>query len=198
MNNQTKGGPATKGGRDNLPLINERIRADRVQLIDQEGKNIGVVGKRDALQRASEVGLDLVLIAESGTEGVPVTKIMDFGKSLYEKKKKQGESKKHQKVIQVKELKMRPKIGDHDYETKLKHLTEFLEEGKRVKVTLFFRGRERQSKDEQGDKFFDRLEISLADQGFSKNLVKEKDTSDLAKQGSILSRVYYLKNVKNQ
>ena len=169
MNNNIKSSPATKGVKENLPSVNERIRADKVQLIDQEGKNLGVVSKKEALQFASDAGLDLVLLSEGGAEGVSVAKIMDFGKSLYEKKKKQHESKKHQKVIQIKEVKLRPKIGEHDYETKIKQIVQFLEDGKRVKVTLFFKGRERQLKDEQGDKFFDRVDARLHELGLGKN-----------------------------
>jgi translation initiation factor IF-3 len=182
-----------KGGKDALPSINERIKAEKLQLIGHDGKNLGIVSKREALHYTQELGLDLVIIAEGGPEGVPVAKVMDFGKSLYDKKKKQGESKKHQKVIQVKEVKLRPKISDHDFDTKIKQALQFLEEGKRVKVTLFFRGRERISKDESGEKFFDRIEAAFADQGHAKNLIKEKEGD---KTGSLISRLYYLKNLK--
>ena len=82
------------------------------------------------------------MIVESGKEGVPVVKIMDFGKALYEKKKKQHEAKKHQKLIQVKEVKISPKIGEHDFQTKMRQAMDFLNEGKRLKITLFFKGRE--------------------------------------------------------
>jgi|GEM_PF-101835 len=192
MNNTVKTSPTGKSTKENLPSVNERIRAERVQVIDQEGKNLGVVSKKEALQFASDAGLDLVLLSEGGAEAVAVAKIMDFGKSLYEKKKKQHESKKHQKVIQIKEVKLRPKIGEHDYDTKIKQIVQFLEDGKRVKVTLFFKGRERQLKDEQGDKFFDRVDARLHELGLGKNLVKEKEVGE-AKQGSIISRIYYLK-----
>ena len=82
----------------------------------------------------------MVLIAEEGREGVPVAKVMDFGKALYEKKKKQHEAKKHQKVIQIKEIKIAPKIGEHDFQTKMRQAMEFLKEGKRVKITCSSRG----------------------------------------------------------
>src|SRR5689334_22882959 len=95
------------------PLLNEKIRAPRLQLIAEDGHNIGIVSRGEALKLAQEANLDLVIIADEGREGVPVAKIMDFGKSLYEKKKKQHDAKKHQKVIQVKEIKMGPKIGEH-------------------------------------------------------------------------------------
>lgn len=176
----------SKGGG---PLINERIRAPKVQLITHEGVNVGVVARHEALQQAQAAHLDLVMIAESGKEGVPVVKIMDHGKAIYEKKKKQAEAKKSQKVIQVKEIKLRPMIGQHDYETKMKQAVQFLRDGKRVKLTLFFRGREKESKDERGDQFFDKIDQTLAGYGFGDNLVKEQD----AKIGAYWSRIYYLK-----
>ena len=111
----------------------------------------------DALKIAQEAGLDLVMIAEEGREGVPVAKIMDFGKALYEKKKKQHEAKKHQKVIQIKEVKMGPKIGEHDFQTKMRQAIDFLKEGKRVKITLFFKGRENATKIERGTELFDKI-----------------------------------------
>lgn len=173
----------------NMPLVNERIRAPKVQLITHEGVNVGVVARYEALQQAQAAQLDLVMIAESGKEGVPVVKIMDYGKAIYEKKKKQAEAKKSQKVIQVKEIKLRPMIGQHDYETKMKQATQFLRDGKRVKITLFFRGREKETKDERGDQFFDKIDQTLANYGFGENLIKEQD----AKIGAYWSRIYYLK-----
>src|SRR5882724_1528488 len=107
-----------KDRRESGPLINQQIRAENVQLITQDGENVGLVSRNQALRQAEEAGLDLVLIAAK--DDVPVVKIMDFGKVLYEKKKKTIEAKKHQKVIQIKEIKMSPKIGDHDYQTKIK------------------------------------------------------------------------------
>ena len=89
-----------------MPLANKQIRAEKVQVISLDGENLGVLSKADALAQAVDANLDLVMIAESGNEGVPVTKIMDLGKALYLKKKKQAEAKKHQKVIQIKEVKM--------------------------------------------------------------------------------------------
>jgi translation initiation factor IF-3 len=173
----------------NMPFINERIRAPKVQLITHEGVNVGVVSRYDALQQAQAAQLDLVMIAESGKEGVPVVKIMDHGKAIYEKKKKQAEAKKSQKVIQVKEIKLRPTIGQHDYETKIKQAVQFLRDGKRVKITLFFRGREKETKEQRGDQFFDKIDQTLAGYGFGDNLIKEQD----AKIGAYWSRIYYLK-----
>lgn len=179
-----------KDTREKLPLINEKIRADQLQLIGSEGENVGVVSRREALQRAQDESLDLVLIAESGQEGVPVVKIMDFGKVLYDKKKKKAEAKKHQKVIQVKEVKIRPTIGIHDYQTKLKQAIQFLESGKRVKFTLFFKGREQANKDERGSEIFDKIENTLKEHGYtSDNMVQEKDMQ----AGRLWSRIYYLK-----
>src|SRR5579863_429074 len=143
-------------------LVNQQIRAERVQLILQDGENIGVVNRGQALRQAEEAGLDLVMIAQAGKEGVPVVKIMDFGKVLYEKKKKTIEAKKHQKIIQIKEVKMSPKIGEHDYQTKIKQAVGFLTSGKRVKITLSFRGREKMTKDQRGAELLDKIEKSFA------------------------------------
>lgn len=181
-----------KGNKEALQPINERIRALKVQLITHEGENVGVVSKNQALQIAQDAGLDLVVIAEQGKDGVPVAKVMDFGKSLYEKKKKQTEAKKHQSVIQVKEIKLRPKIGEHDYQTKMKQCIEFLKEGKRVKITLFFRGRENATREERGKELFDKVNATLEEHGLLKQVIQEKD----ATVGHIWSRIYYLKSSK--
>ncbi len=176
--------------RESLPLVNEKIAAPRVQLILSDGSNIGVVPKMEALQQASAANLDLVMIAESGGEGVPVVKVMDFGKALYEKKKKASEAKKHQKVIQVKEIKIRPKIGMNDFTTKMKHAFQFLADGKRVKITLWFRGRENAMKAEHSARLFGMVEEAFEKEGLDKDLVREKDT----KMGQTWSRIYYLKS----
>lgn len=169
-------------------LINEQIRAPRMQLITHEGANVGVVSREEALRAARQEGLDLVLIAESGSERVPVVKIMDFGKDLYAKKKKQSEAKKHQKVIQIKEIKIRPKIGEHDYETKIKQAAQFLNDGKRVKITLCFRGRENMTKDARGGELFTKVTQSFEALGLPE-LVTEKDMQ----AGQFWSRIYYIK-----
>ncbi len=174
--------------KDSSP-INEAIRFPRMQLIMADGENLGVVTRDDALRHARDAELDLVMIAERGNEGVPIVKIMDFGKSLYEKKKKQGEAKKHQKVILVKEIKVRPKIGEHDFQTKMKQAVQFLKDGKRVKLTLWFRGRENVLKEQRGAELFDRIQKSFEAHGVS-DLISEKDV----KMGSMWSRLYYLKN----
>ena len=122
------------------PLSNEDIISPEVQLIDAEGVNQGAVRTRDALTQAQEQGLDLVIIAASSTP--PVAKMLDLGRFKYAAQKKAAEARKKQKVIEVKEIQLRPNIDDHDYETKMKAVTRFLEDGDRVKVTLRFRGRE--------------------------------------------------------
>jgi translation initiation factor IF-3 len=122
------------------PKINGAIRARQVQLIDDTGKNVGVVARDDAQARADAAGLDLVEIVP--TADPPVCKILDYGKFKYEAQKKAAEARKNQKIVEVKEIKMRPNIDDHDYEVKLRNMKRFFEEGDKVKVTLRFRGRE--------------------------------------------------------
>ncbi|MFC1842964.1 translation initiation factor IF-3 [Candidatus Dependentiae bacterium] len=181
-----------KDKRENLPLINEKIRALKVQVINQDGENLGVLLKREALRIANEAELDLVLVSETGREGAPVTKIMDFGKVLYERKKKLVEAKKKQKIIQIKEVKFRPKIGEHDFQTKMNRAIDFLEAGKYLKITLMFRGRESFNKRELGEMLFERVENALKDQGIFDKLVREKDS----RAGSFWSRIYYVRSIK--
>lgn len=169
--------------------INENIRVSKMQLIDENGVNRGVVSRDEALLLSREAELDLVLLSDNGSQGVPVVKIMDFGKALYEKKKKLAEAKKHQKIIQVKEVKFRPKIGEHDYQTKMKQALDFLMSGKHLKITLMFRGREIATKNDRGSEFFDRIQKTFEEHGILKNLVQEKDS----KSGQFWSRIYYLK-----
>ena len=116
------------------------MRDPEIRLIDHEGENRGVVDPRDAMDMAEEVGLDLVEISPGATP--PVCKIMDFGKFKYEQQKKAAEARKKQKIIEVKEIKLRPNIDDHDYDVKMRNMRKFLGEGDKVKVTLRFRGRE--------------------------------------------------------
>lgn len=122
------------------PRINKEIRVREVQLIDQEGKNQGVVQFPDALQMAEEAGLDLVEIVP--TANPPVCKILDYGKFRFLEQKKAAEARKKQKIVEIKEIKLRPGIDDHDYDVKMKAMRRFFEEGDKVKVTLRFRGRE--------------------------------------------------------
>ena len=122
------------------PRLNEGIRAREVRLIDEDGQNVGVVARQDALQRAVDAGLDLVEISPDANP--PVCKILDYGKFKYQEQKKAAEARKRQKVVEVKEIKLRPNIDDHDYDVKMKAIKRFFEEGDKVKVTLRFRGRE--------------------------------------------------------
>ncbi len=122
------------------PRINEAIRAREVRLIDENGENVGVVSRFDAMERATAAGLDLVEISPDAEP--PVCKIMDFGKFKFEQQKKAAEARKKQKIVEIKEIKMRPAIDDHDYDVKLRAIRRFFEEGDKVKVTLRFRGRE--------------------------------------------------------
>ena len=122
------------------PRSNQEIRVPQVQLIDAEGKNHGVVAISEALAMAEEAGLDLVEIVPSAQP--PVCKITDLGKMKYQSQKKAAEARKRQKTIEIKEIKMRPNIDDHDYETKMKAVRRFFDDGDKVKLTLRFRGRE--------------------------------------------------------
>lgn len=129
-----------RGPEKNEPRINEEIRAIRVLVIDQEGAKLGEFLTDDAIQLARERGCDLIEVAP--TARPPVCRLGDFGKLKYEKKKKDAEARKHQTIVELKEIKLRPKTDDHDLEVKLKHARRFLEEGDKVKVTCRFRGRE--------------------------------------------------------
>lgn len=122
------------------PRINDAIRARDVRLIVENGENIGVVSRDDAQQKADDAGLDLVEVSPDADP--PVCKIMDYGKYKYQAQKKAAEARKNQKVVQVKEIKMRPAIDEHDYNVKMRSIKRFFEDGDKVKVTLRFRGRE--------------------------------------------------------
>ena len=128
--------PPTRDG----PRVNEEIRIPQVRLIDQDGEMQGVMTAREAMQRAFSVGLDLVEISPNADP--PVCKILDFGKFKYEQQKKKNEAKKKQKVIEIKEIKVRPNIDENDYQVKMRAMKSFIDEGDKVKVTLRFRGRE--------------------------------------------------------
>ncbi|WP_298374979.1 translation initiation factor IF-3 [Azospirillum sp.] len=122
------------------PRVNREITARSVRLVGADGEMIGVVSLRDALYAAEDAGLDLVEVAPQAEP--PVCKILDFGKFKYEAQKKANEARKKQKIIEVKELKLRPNIDDNDYDVKMRAARRFLEEGDKVKVTMRFRGRE--------------------------------------------------------
>lgn len=124
--------------------INDQITTGTIRLIGEEGEQVGVIATREGLKMAEEVGLDLVEISPMATP--PVCKIMDYGKYRFEQQKKAAEARKKQKVVELKELKFRPMIGDHDYQVKLKSAKGFLAEGDKVKVTMRFRGREMENK----------------------------------------------------
>ena len=128
--------PPTRDG----PRVNEDIRVPQVRLIDQDGEMIGVMNARDAVLRAFSVGLDLVEISPNAEP--PVCKILDFGKFKYEQQKKKNEARKRQKVVEIKEIKVRPNIDENDYQVKMRAMKSFIDEGDKVKVTLRFRGRE--------------------------------------------------------
>ena len=120
--------------------MNDEISAQTVRLISEDGDNVGVVPTGEAIERAYGVGLDLVEISPNADP--PVAKILDYGKYKYEAQKKKNEARKKQKVIEVKEIKFRPNIEQHDYEVKMRAMNKFIDEGDKVKVTMRFRGRE--------------------------------------------------------
>ncbi|NQT75877.1 MAG: translation initiation factor IF-3 [Candidatus Omnitrophica bacterium] len=144
------------------PRVNQRIRIKEVRLIGASGEQMGIVPTADALQRAQELGLDLVEVA--GQAAPPVCRIMDYSKYKYDQEKKAKESRKHQKIVHLKEIKIKPNIEEHDYQVKLHHLKRFLARGDRAKLTMIFRGRE-MSHMGIGKKVLDRMVSDLADVG---------------------------------
>jgi translation initiation factor IF-3 len=142
--------PVAKDG----PRINDEIREREVRLIDKDDSNRGIVATSEALALAQESGLDLVEISPNAKP--PVCKLLDFGKYKFQEQKKQAEARKKQKVIEIKEVKFRPMIDDHDYEVKMRSMIRFFKEGDKVKVTLRFRGREL-AHQELGVRLLDRL-----------------------------------------
>ncbi len=148
--------PVQKDG----PRVNDEIRNREVQLIDQAGTNLGTVPIQQALEKASEAGLDLVEISPNASP--PVCKILDYGKYKFQAQKKAAEARKKQKVVEVKEIKFRPMIDDHDYDVKMRSMKRFFEEGDKVKVTLRFRGRE-MAHQELGTRLLDRVKSDLAE-----------------------------------
>ncbi|MEM1502362.1 translation initiation factor IF-3 [Domibacillus sp. 8LH] len=119
--------------------LNEGIRAREVRLIDQNGDQLGIKQKREALEIAARVNLDLVLVAPNAKP--PVARIMDYGKFKFEQQKKEKEARKNQKIIQLKEVRFSPSIDDHDFNTKLRNAIKFLEKGDKVKASIRFKGR---------------------------------------------------------
>ncbi len=159
------GGPITTETR-----INDRIRVPEVRLIGPGGEQVGIVRVEDALRVALEADLDLVEVAPDARP--PVCKIMDYGKFKYETAQKARESRKNQQQTVIKEQKLRPKIDDHDYETKKRNVIRFLEAGSKVKVTIMFRGRE-QSRPELGYRLLQRLGADVAELGFVETSAKQ-------------------------
>ena len=137
---QTRGGSLANTNNNKGLRINEQIRVREVRLIDDEGGQKGIVPTLDALKMAKDKELDLVEVSPNANP--PVCKILDFGKYRFEMEKKLRDSKKNQKVLKLKEIRMQPKIGTGDLDTKAKHVQEFLDEGDKVKITIRFRGRE--------------------------------------------------------
>lgn len=142
--------------------INDMIREPEIRVIADDGEQLGIISAERALEIAAEKGLDLVEVAPNGKP--PVCRIMDYGKYLYMEQKRAQQAKKKQKRIQIKEMKFRPKIDEHDYAFKKKHVIRFLEAGDRVKITIRFRGRELAHKD-KGRAILARLKEELAEYG---------------------------------
>ena len=151
--------PPVKSG----PRYNQMITSDKVRVIDENGENLGVMYTREAIEQAADVGLDLVEISPNADP--PVAKFLDVGKFRYEAQKKANAARKSQKTQEIKEIKMRPNIDDHDYDVKMRAIHKFVGEGDKVKVTLRFRGRE------------------LSHQQLGMNLLRrvQEDTNEIAK-----------------
>jgi translation initiation factor IF-3 len=145
------------------PRINDRIRVPEVRLVGPNGEQVGIVRLEDALRLAEEADLDLVEVAPMARP--PVAKLMDYGKFKYESAVKDREARKNQTQTVIKEMKLRPKIDKHDYETKKGHVVRFLKEGDKVKITIMFRGRE-QSRPEMGARLLQKLAEDVVDLGF--------------------------------
>jgi translation initiation factor IF-3 len=142
------------------PRTNDEIRNAQIQLIDQTGTNLGTVETVVAVKMAVEAGMDLVEISPNTVP--PVCKIMDYGKFKYSAQKKAAEARKKQKVVEIKEIKLRPMIDDHDYDVKMRAMQRFFEEGDKVKITLRYRGRE-MAHQEIGTKLLDKVKADVAE-----------------------------------
>ena len=166
--------------------VNEQIRAERIIVVGAQGENSGALPRAQALEMAEQSNLDMVQVGEK--DGVPVVKFLNFGKFLYEKKKQMHESKKNQKEVQVKEIKIRPNIDEQDYQNKVNQAERFFKEGKKVKFTLQFKGRQMAMMDDLGTRMFERISHDL----FARNLgalVEEKDSLNKA----AWTKIFYLK-----
>lgn len=161
----TRGGPISAE-----PRINDRIRVPEVRLVGPSGEQVGIVPLAKALELAQEYDLDLVEVAANARP--PVCKLMDYGKFKYESAMKAREARKNQAHTVIKEMKLRPKIDPHDYDTKKGHVVRFLKQGDKVKITIMFRGRE-QSRPELGFRLLERLAEDVADLGFVESNPKQ-------------------------
>ena len=144
--------------RNDGPRVNHQINVPQVRLVREDGSMVGVVTTREAINMAADAGLDLVEVSPNAEP--PVCKILDLGKFKYEEQKRKNEARKKQKVIEVKEIKLRPGIDTHDYDVKMRSVHRFLEEGDKVKVTMRFRGRE-MAHQELGVKVLDKVKADL-------------------------------------
>jgi len=142
------------------PRTNDEIRNAQIQLIDQDGVNRGTVETIAAIKMAAEAGMDLVEISPNNNP--PVCKIMDYGKYKFQAQKKAAEARKKQKIVEIKEIKLRPMIDDHDYDVKMRAMKRFFEEGDKVKITLRYRGREMAHQD-IGTKLLDKVKSEVAE-----------------------------------
>ena len=157
--------------------VNQRIRAPEVRIIDEVGTQLGIMVPQEGVRVAEERGLDLVEVAPSANP--PVCRIMDYGKYLYQMKRKLHESRKHQKSVTVKEVKFRPSTDDHDYEFKKNHIIRFLKRGNKVKAAVFFRGRQIVHK-EIGRALINRLVLELDEVGAVEGVMKMEGPSLIA------------------
>jgi translation initiation factor IF-3 len=151
-----------RGNIADIVRINEKIRADQVRLIGPNGEQVGIVSVPEALSYADKLNLDLVEVAPMADP--PVCKVMDYGKYRYEQEQKAKEARKRQTTISIKEIKLRPKIDDHDFDTKKGHVERFLKKGDKVKLTIMFRGRELVHP-HLGERLLRRMAEELADIG---------------------------------
>lgn len=142
--------------------INGRIRVREVRVVGEEGEQLGVLPTIEAMKRAEEAGLDLVEVAPTAVP--PVCRIMDYSKYKYEQEKREKEARKKQKIVHLKEIRLSPKIGEHDYQFKLRNLEDFLKRGDKVKITMMFKGREMAHVD-LGRKILDRLASDISQVG---------------------------------
>jgi translation initiation factor IF-3 len=155
--------------RDDRVRVNERIRVREVRVIDETGQQLGIMPPQQALTIARQKGLDLVEV--SATAVPPVCRIMDYGRYQYLEQKRARQAKKHQRTIEIKEIKFRPKVDEHDYQFKKKHIERFIADGDKVKATVFFRGREI-AHPEIGRRILERLLGELGDQAIAETMPK--------------------------